>query len=296
VAVAVGLVGAGRWAREVHAPWLAALPEITFAGVWARKRHSAQTLADEHGVPAYEHYDELVEHSDALSYAVPPHVQAEYAPVAARRGKAVFLEVPIAGDLAGAEDLARAVTTAGVVNQVALTWRFADAVRRFVDQEAPGTQPIGGTARAIVGSVPAGLTGGAWRAGGGVLLGVGPHLVDLLDAALGTVVGVHAHGDPLGWVGLMLEHEGGRFSEASLWATPTDERRADVEVFGTAGTAAVDVTGAVGPEAFRTMFAEFARAVEQQAQPALDVQRGHHLYRVVDAAGTDLVHGLLEAE
>jgi predicted dehydrogenase len=126
----------------------------------------------------------------------------------------------------------------------------------------------------------------------GVLRNFGPDLVDLLDAALGEVGGVRAHGDPEGWVGLMLEHSGGRFSEASLTATATpDSQRADVEIFGSGGAAAIDCQDAAGQESFGTMYREFAQAVARREPHELDVQRGLHVQQVIEAAEADLARG-----
>jgi hypothetical protein len=123
-----------------------------------------------------------------------------------------------------------------------------------------------------------------------VLRSLGSHLIDLLDAALGRVGAVRAHGDRHGWMGLLLEHSAGRFSEASLNATAAEgSERADVEVFGSGGAADIDCLGAVGQEAFDTMFLEFAQAVERGVPHELDVRRGLHLQQVIERAEDDLL-------
>ena len=288
--VTIGLAGAGRRAADVHAPSLASCPGARFAGIWASRPQAASALADKHSVAAYERFDEMLDHCDAVVFAVPPAAQPEIAGLAAERGKAVLLEIPIAGDLAGAEELAEAIGTAGVVSQIALTWRYASAIRRFLDSSVPRTRPLGGSGRLISAAFRPESSASAWRAETGVLLNLGPHLVDMLDAALGRIAAVRAHGDPRGWVGLMLEHAEGRFSEASLTAAArVESARAYVEVFGGGGSAEIECEAAAGQDAFPTMFAEFAQAVERGAPPDLDVQRGLHLQRVVEEAQTDLI-------
>lgn len=47
----------------------------------------------------------------------------------------------------------------------------------------------------------------------------GVDLVDLLEATLGRIVDVQAHGERRGWLGLMLDHQIGRYSEASMAET-----------------------------------------------------------------------------
>ena len=226
--VTIGLAGAGRRATEVHAPAIASCRGVRFAGVWARSPMATRALADKYGVPVFDHFSEMLNHCDAVVFAVPPAVQEDVAAVAARRGKAVLLERPIAGDLAGAEELAVAAERS--VSQVALTWRYASAVRDFLTTEVPRTSPQGGSGRVVT---PAPVGASPWVRELSVLRNLGSDLVDLLDAALGRVVGVRAHGDPDGWFGLMLEHQIGRHSEASMYVSPEGgARRAEVEVFG----------------------------------------------------------------
>jgi predicted dehydrogenase len=290
VAVRVGLVGTGRRATEVHAPTLTSSPGIEFAGVWGRTRLAAEALAQRYGVPAYGSFDELVQHCDAVAFAVPPPVQAELAADAARHGRALLLERPIAGDVAGAEELSRAVERAKVVTQVALMWRYAETVRHFLTAEVPKAQPVGGVGR-LISAAPPGLP--SWRLERGVLRDQGVDLIDLLDAALGPVAGVRGHGDPRGWVGLLLEQPIGHVSEASLYAlAPPGTVQAQVEVYGPAGFARVDCGYVVGPPVYERMYAEFAAAVQHGTPHELDVRRGSHLQQVIEAAETDVRVGV----
>jgi predicted dehydrogenase len=137
--MSVGLVGAGPRGRNVFAPGLSRCPDITFAGVWSQSAPVAAELARAYGVANFEHYDRLLDSCDAVAFAVPPAVQADVAATAALRGKSVLLETPIAGDVAGAESLAAAVTSEGVVSQVALIWHYSAAVRQFLALEVTNT-------------------------------------------------------------------------------------------------------------------------------------------------------------
>jgi predicted dehydrogenase len=288
--ISVGLVGAGPWARLVHAPMLASGPETRLAGVWARREEAAQELAQRHGATAFAHIDDLLDASEAVAFSVPPAVQAELGVEAASRGKAVLLEKPIAADLDGARRLADAVGEAGVASQVVLTWRYSAAVRSFL-HDAAALRPFGGRGSFVSGALLGGMFATPWRLERGALLDLGPHVVDLLDAALGPVADVRAHGTALGWIGLLLDHDGGAVSEASLCATARVEPHvAGVEVVGEQGRAAVDCASAVGPDAFATLRREFADAVTTGRPHALDVWRGLHLQRIIAAAEAQLYH------
>ena len=290
--VTIGLVGAGRRAAQMHAPTLAGSPDVRFAGVWAPTPGPVRELADRHHVRPFDRFADLLDHCDAVAFAVPPPVQAELAAVAAQRGKSVFLERPMAGDLAGAEELVEAVQRSKVVSQIGLVWRYSADVRRFLSTEVGRIKPVGGAGRLISGSHRPGGSVSAWRTERGVLRDQGVDLLDLLEAILGPIVGVQAHGDRRGWVGLMLDHQVGRFSEASMSATATPKiLRADVEIFGPGGGAALDCTRASGPHVYRTMYREFADAIRSGGAPALDTRHGLHLQRVIESADTDVLLG-----
>src|SRR5689334_769178 len=109
----VGVVGAGPWARLLHAPMLAASSRTELAGVWARRRAAADAVAEANGARGFDTFEELCEQCDALAFSVPPDVQAELAVAGAEMGKALLLEKPIALDVAAGERLAAAVAEAG---------------------------------------------------------------------------------------------------------------------------------------------------------------------------------------
>jgi len=285
--VSVGLVGAGPWASLVHAPVLAAGPETRLVGVWARRTEAATGLAARHGTEPCTRIEELFDRCEAVAFAVPPEVQAELAADAARAGKAVLLEKPIAADLAGAERLAAAVGEAGVASMVVLSWRYAAPIRAFLEQ-ATSFDAVGGRATFVSGALLGGPFATPWRLERGALPDLGPHVVDLLDAALGRVVGVRAHGRSLGWAGMLLDHDGGRASEASLCATAAlDPQRAGAELFGPTGVLEIDCASAVQPETFATLRREFAAAVRGRPHQ-LDVHRGLHLQRIIAEAESQL--------
>ena len=286
--VAVGLVGAGPWASLVHAPVLAAGPHTRLAGIWARRPDAAAELADRHGTTAFPAVDALFDACDVVACCVPPDVQAELATQAARAGKHLLLEKPIAGDLQAAERLADAIGEAGVGSMVVLSWRYATPVRAFLD-DAHRFPAVGGRGAFISGALLGGIFATPWRLARGPLLDLGPHVIDLLDAALGPVTGVRAHGNLLGWVGLLLDHKGGAVSEASLCATSRiDPHRSGVELYGEPGVLGLDCAAAVGSEAFATLAAELAEVARTGGPHPLDVHRGLHLQRIIEDAERQL--------
>jgi predicted dehydrogenase len=283
----VGVVGAGPWALMVHAPMFADNPRTILASVWSRRQVAAERVAAPYGATAHESFDRFLADIDAVSFAVPPDVQAELAVAAARAGKALLLEKPLALDVAGAETLADAVYSAGVPSQLLLTWRYRQDVRALLDSASSG-HPIGGRGHFLTGGFLGGIFATPWRLDRGPLFDLGPHVIDLLDAALGPVVGIRAHGDPRRWVGLQLEHDTGSVSDASLTGiSPVGTPRAGVEVHTSEGVFDVD-TADFDPSVLKTVSDEFVAAAAGTGMHPLDVSRGVHLQHLIAAAAKSL--------
>lgn len=285
--LAVGLVGAGPWAEMAHAPMLANSPHTRLAGVWARRPQQAARLAAPLGAPVYERVEDLFDACEAVAFCVPPGVQAELAVRAARAGKALLLEKPLADSLDGALRLVEAVAESGVATQMMLTLRYAIPTRTFLARCAK-IQPFGGHAAnisgALLGDHPFATP---WRLERGALLDVGPHVIDLLDAALGRITGVRAHGNPLGWTGLMLEHEGGAVSEASLcMAAVGDLPPSTFEVYGRTGNAVLLPTD---EDPLDTVAEEFAETVRRGGGHPLDAAHGLRLQEIIAEAESQLI-------
>ncbi|MBO3745695.1 Gfo/Idh/MocA family oxidoreductase [Streptosporangiaceae bacterium NEAU-GS5] len=279
--VAVGLVGAGPWAEMAHAPAIAGGPHTRLAGVWARRPEAADELAGRYRAPSYERVEDLFDACEAVAFCVPPAVQAELGVLAAKAGKALLLEKPLAADLAGARRLADAIDDAGVASQMVFTFRYSPVTTAFLAR-AEALAPFGGHASNISGALHGGPFATPWRLERGAVLDIGPHVIDLLDAALGRVTGVRAHGNPLGWVGMLLEHETGAVSEASVcMAAAGDIPPARIEVYGSAGSA--DLRGfEYGQAVYAEMAAQFAATVRAGGGHRLDARHGLRIQQIID--------------
>lgn len=284
--VSVGLVGAGPWAAMVHAPVLAAGPETRLAGVWARRPEAARDLAEKHGVPIFLRYEDLLDACEAVAFSIAPAAQPEYAIAAARAGKALLLEKPLADTLEGAERLAAAVREAGVPSMLMLSYRFGSHVRSFIDNVS-GFGAVAGRATFLGGGfLPGSPFATGWRLEQGALLDLGPHMIDLMEATLGPAVAIQAAGDPLKVVNLLLTHESGATSTVALSGTlPFNPAKVTVDLYGPKGELSVDALGGGSfAETFATVRREFAATVRSGRPHALDAERGLHLQRLIDTA------------
>ncbi|WP_436761463.1 Gfo/Idh/MocA family protein [Streptosporangium sp. V21-05] len=282
--VEVGLIGAGPWARAMHARMLAAGPETRLTAVWARRASAAREIAGPYGAVVAGTPEELFDRCEAVAFAVPPAVQAELAVRAAKAGRAVLLEKPLGPDLASARAVAEAVAEAGVVSQMVLTKRYHPATRDFL-RRAALLETTGARSCYLHGAFLGGEYATGWRLEQGALLDLGPHLLDLLDAAIGPIAALRATGDPRRWVELTCEHENGAVSQASLSGSVLlPGARTRIELLGPEGELVFDTSGIDHEECWPVLRAEFAAAVRSGHPGELDAARGLRLQELIDAA------------
>lgn len=263
-----GLIGTGPWAGIAHGPGLLACPDADLVGVWGRDPAKAAVLAGELSVTPYLDVDSLLADVDAVAFAVPPAVQADIAPRAARAGKHLLLDKPIALDVLSADALEAAVTAGGVASVVFFTDRFVDTSRAWFDQVAatPGWRGAWFRWLSTLQAPDNPFGGSPWRRERGALWDTGPHALSTLTGALGPVATVTAVAGDGDLVTLVLRHESGATStvllsqfappgtasfECTLWGDagivpmpPRPDGRI-VEIYATAASELVDaaVTG-----------------------------------------------------
>ncbi|MZE67593.1 Gfo/Idh/MocA family oxidoreductase, partial [Streptomyces sp. SID5789] len=236
----IGLLGTGPWAAMAHAPALGGHDGLDFAGVWGRRPDAAKELAERHGTRAYDDVDTLLADVEAVAVALPPGVQAELAVRAARAGRHLLLDKPLAPTVAQGRVVVEAVRAAGVASVVFFTARFQPETETWIAEQAEEEGWF--TARAQwLGSVFGGddspFAHSPWRREKGALWDVGPHALSVLLPVLGDVRRVSAAvPGPGDTVHLVLDHSGGASSTLTLSLTaPPAAAGATVELRGRAG-------------------------------------------------------------
>jgi predicted dehydrogenase len=222
VTIRFGLLGTGPWAQRTYGPALTAHPGVELVGVWGRRPEAAAEFAAEFGTRPYRDPAELIADVDAVAFALPPGVQAPLAVQAARAGRHLLLDKPIATTVEDAHAVADAVAAAQVASVVFFTLRFDPGPAAWLDKQAA----TGGwfTGRAdwygsvfAAGSSP--YADSPWRRDKGGLWDVGPHALSLLLPVLGDVRQVRAAHGPGDTVHLTLRHESGASSTSVLTLT-----------------------------------------------------------------------------
>jgi predicted dehydrogenase len=135
----VAVVGAGFWAREMHLPAFAAIPDARVVSIVAATPESARSAAEQFGVPAYGVDLEAAISDpavDVVDIVAPPDVHARAVHLAAACGKHAICIKPLGRSLDEADAMLRDAARAGTRLFYAENVPFIPAVqeaRRLVD-------------------------------------------------------------------------------------------------------------------------------------------------------------------
>ena len=283
-----GVVGTGPWANMTHGPGLTQAAGVELVGVWGRNAANTDRLATELGATPYDEYSAMLEHVEAVAFAVPPTVQAVMAVEAAQAGKHLLLDKPIAADVEASRALQAAATDSKVATVVFFTDRFVSASRTWFDHVQQSGGWLGGWMRWFSALQEPDNPFGAspWRRERGALWDTGPHALSTLGAALGPIETITAVAGRDDLVTLTLGHPNGVTSTATLsqFAPP----------------AAVCVETTVwGEQGFSVMPArptDAAGALRVAAQELVDSARSGQPHDVDVAFGARIVELLQEAQ
>ncbi|HUZ85515.1 MAG TPA: Gfo/Idh/MocA family oxidoreductase [Candidatus Baltobacterales bacterium] len=120
----IALIGAGR-AGRLHARNVASsISDARLTAVVDTEATAAAALAHELGAPAHGSLEDVLDECDAVVITTPTFTHADYAVQAAKAGKHVFCEKPLALNLHDCDRMIEAARSAGVVLQVGFVRRF----------------------------------------------------------------------------------------------------------------------------------------------------------------------------
>lgn len=309
----LALLGCGAIARRAHLPAFAAISGTEVVAFASRTRASAEAARDQWASgDVFDHWQSALD-ADGIDAAVicTPNVHhCEMTLAAVERGLHVLVEKPMAPTVEEADRMIAAAEAAGVVLMPAQNVRFAPPFAAASRSVAAGDVGRVLSFRGAFGhGGPEGWAPEAtWfferdLAGGGALLDLGVHMVDVIHSVMGErVVEVGAMVDEdmsapalerLAQV--VMRTEGGAVGtlQASWSIRPGPDHQ--LTVFGTEGTLHLDsrtpltltridgTTERVELEEADNPFAAFARAVGGE-RPAVSAQDGRDAVAVVCAA------------
>ncbi len=307
-----GIIGAGGVARRRMLPAVADHPRVRIGAVMVRSAERAAMLAAEFGALASYHRAEdlLADQAvEAVYIATPPDTHRELVEAAAAAGKHILLEKPMALSVEDARAMESAAQRAGVLLSVCFPMRHTASLRQLKAWLDAGELGHCTYLRAQMAKwYP--LDAALWRAdpaqsGGGVIMDLGSHLLDLAAWLLGPIESVEARGASAAWpvavedsAVIVLRCESGALGVLELSFAVAGNHSA-VELYGTRGTArqvdsslwrstptGVVQTTLAEDDVYRLELLDFQRALRGGPPPAVSAADGvinthwlHQAYR-----------------
>src|SRR6185503_13364859 len=222
----VGCIGMGWWS-DVLADAIKRSGKLEIVSCYSRSHEKREAFAQKYGCAVAASYAALLEDPgvEAIINTTPNNVHRETTSAAAKAGKHVFLDKPIATTIADARALTDACRRSKVVLALGYQRRKEShfrRIRRQIDEGRFGRLVNGeaNISRDRLGQ----FEEGHWRytaegMPGGVMLQIGIHYTDVLEYLLGPVKAVTARaaqlvlpGDNPDVASMILEHENGALS------------------------------------------------------------------------------------
>ncbi len=292
-----GIIGNGAWARDTHAPVLAAHPDVEFAGVWGRDPAKTDAVVSPYGATAFRELDDLLDAVDAVVLTVPPTVQPDFAVRAARAGTHLLTEKPLALDLAAARRVRAEAEANDVAGLVFLTSCHRPEQRAWM----AAARERGGWHSAHASWLAGLYEPGAprdptdWRQAEGALWDVGPHALSVALGVLGPVREVTAARGMGDTVHLVLRHEAARGPAPSSTVTlslTAGLQQSLYTVVGEAGVLPMPTPLSTPRTAAATAMTDLARmAATGERTHDADLRFGEEIVEVLTAARAALARG-----
>jgi myo-inositol 2-dehydrogenase / D-chiro-inositol 1-dehydrogenase len=251
----IGVIGCGQIARAIHLPALARIPDARVAALAEpddASRAAAAALAP--GAATFTDYRELLNAGglDAAVLCVPPHLHAPCAIAAFEAGLHVYVEKPLATSVAEGAHVVDAWRRARTIGMMGFNFRFHPQIERIRQRIGDGDigSPLG--VRSVFTILPHELP--EWKrtraTGGGVLLDLASHHVDLVqhllaDAVVRVYATTRSHRGEGDHAAVQLELASGTMAQIFVSLGSVDENR--MEIIGTAGKLVMDRTELLRP-------------------------------------------------
>ncbi len=201
-----GIIGCGDVTEKKSGPGFQKAQGSELVAVMRRNAELAKDYARRHKVPRwYDNADKLINDPDvdAIYIATPPTTHVDYIKRVARAGKPIYAEKPMGVGYAESREAVEACRAAGIPLHVAYYRRGMEkyrAIRELISEGRIGA--VRYVHVAIHGPASGPDQNGVlpWRvrpelSGGGLLLDVGSHGLDLLDFCLGPIRDVEGFAD-----------------------------------------------------------------------------------------------------
>ena len=267
-----GIIGCGDVTEKKSGPAFRKVEGSQLVAVMRRDGRRAADYATRHGVPRwYDDAERLISDPDvdAVYIATPPVAHAAYIRQVAEAGKPIYCEKPLGVSYAESREAVRFCAERNVPLYAAYYRRGLEKYRKVADlvregkigevrcvQVAMYDRGPERTARAEPAELP-------WRvrpevSGGGLILDVGSHALDLLDFYFGPIAEAKGLSSNLAGLYPAEDMVSGTWMFESgihgsgMWCFVADRKEDQIEIFGTAGRIGFSVLDVDGPVSVST--------------------------------------------
>jgi len=254
-----GIIGCGDVCEKKSGPGFKKAPGSALSMVMRRNAELAADYARRHGVPRWTSDAEALVHDtsvDAVYVATPPGTHLKYALLACAAGKPAYVEKPMARNTVEARSMVDAFRNAGVPLFVAYYRRALPRFVRARELIADGRIGVPTSVQYSCTEPSRPATGSEleWRfraqeSGGGLLLDLGSHCLDILDYLLGPLAAVSGvalnrsrSASVEDGVAMTFVTPGGAVGTAQ-WDFRSEQRCDLMEIRGTSGALSLSVFG-----------------------------------------------------
>ncbi len=318
------LIGCGAIA-EVHAKAIEAMDNAVLSAVYSAIPEQMYAFAQKHNCRWFDSVEAMLadEEIDIINICVPSGLHAQFAVMAAKAGKHIVVEKPMAITDAQLDEVVRAVTENGVKATVIAQLRFGDSVLKIknaIDSGRLGRIYTADCRMRYYRSEEYYAAGG-WRGtwamdGGGALMNQGIHGIDLIQYLMGGIKSVYADCRTMArpievedTANLLVEYCSGAIGviQGSTICDPGEPRT--ITISGEKGTIVLqedtivqwDVDGetaetgktemgafndpmAISYAYHQYQFTDLVRAIQEDRAPAIDVHEGRKAVDIILAA------------
>jgi predicted dehydrogenase len=306
----VACIGMGWWS-DVLADAMKRSGKLSIVSCFSRSVEKREKFAAKYGCKAARSYEEILNDRsiEGIVNTTPNAAHLATTAAAAKAGKHVFLDKPIANTIADARALTHACREAGVVLALGYQRRRESHFRRVKEEIRKGAfgklvNAEANLSRDRLGKIDL----SSWRytaegMPGGVMLQIGIHYSDVLEYLLGPVKAVSGRfvrlvlpGDNPDVASLILEHESGALSTLNASYASASEYYL-MNVYGKEATAYYDLHNGLrmlrrGTGEARALecpkndplveeLEEFARAARGDGEPEMDGERSTRSLAVI---------------
>ncbi|HIW33063.1 MAG TPA: Gfo/Idh/MocA family oxidoreductase [Candidatus Paenibacillus intestinavium] len=313
--VRFAIVGCGVIA-QTHAEGIMNTAEATLVAVFDENEEKGQRFAEQYGADFYASYEQLLalDHIEVINICTPSGLHAEQTIMAARSGKHIICEKPLA---IHTEDVGQMITVCheeGVKLSTVFPRRVGPAavfLKQFIAEGGLGKITLADAIMKIYRSQDyydsAGWRGTWEMDGGGAMMNQGIHLVDMLQWLVGPVESVYGKAAALqrnidveDTVVSLLQFQNGGLGVIEMTTTVHPDLGQRIEIHGEKGTAILtedDITllqvdgqdiqlprfepFKVLPDGHRYQIRDMALAVREDRSPSITGEDGVHALEII---------------